>query len=546
MALGTGILAALLSVSFAGAALQIPDQELPPSDPPTEPASPSEPAEPAAPLLVAAGRTQFTNADADVLRLYRAFLDREPDGPGARYWLEIGAEATLDTIAEQFAISEEFTTTYGDLSNREFLEVVYQNVLGRETDLAGMEYWLGLVDDGLPRSLAVRWVTAGAEFIAAYPYEEMSLSKSTFAVLGASGRRSCGGKAITVDLGKNQLPTDGDDVILGTLDDDFIFGLGGNDIICASNGDDTVIGGAGDDTVWGAAGDDQIFGSDGDDILYGERDNDIIVGGSGDDRVRGGDDDDALFGSAGRDLLMGELGNDVVAGGAGDEATFETPTGQPLLAGIYGGEGDDQLFGDEGTDALYGGDGNDLLAGGPGDDIQLGRYNAVSGLYGGDGADTIFGGDGDDALFGEAGPDVLSGGSGDDGIWGGDFDDVLYGGDGDDVMSFIFTGAGTTGSLERGDDIFFGGAGNDTINGMEGDDRMEGGPGEDRLAGGSGNDVLIDLSGVNELVGDFVPLISEGSGADFLQLAGSADQCTSNAESTISGDCEISGVPGIE
>ncbi len=539
MGFSPGIAGTVLAVTTAFASIAAPVADLPPSEPPVEPASPTEPVEPTPSLLVEVGKDKFTLAEADILRLYRAFLNREPDASGAQYWIGIGEGASLDVIAEQFSISQEFTETYGDLSNQEFLEVVYQNVLGRQADDSGFQYWLALVDDGLQRSRAVRWITASAEFRAAYPYEQLSLKRSTFAVLGASGRRTCGGKAVTVDLNKSQMATDGDDVILGTLDDDIIFALGGDDIVCASNGNDTVVGGPGDDLIFGEAGDDVLFGSLGRDSIHGERGDDVAVGGADADVIRGGDGDDSIFGGPGADLLQGELGNDVIAGGAGDETPRAGVVGALIRAGIYGGEGDDRLYGDGGTDTIYGDEGNDMIVGGDGDDAQWGRYNAISGLYGGSGADTLFGSDGNDALFGGSGPDILSGGAGADNIWGGDFDDVLYGGPGDDQMSFIFTAAGITASLEAGNDTFFGGEGDDTINGMEGEDRLDGGPGNDNLAGGSGDDILTDSDGANHLVGDFVPMIADGSGADFLFLPGTNDVCLGSAESVIGEDCEI-------
>lgn len=108
----------------------------------------------------------------DVLRLYRAFFNRDPDLAGAKYWLAVNRNGnSLDQIAEQFALSGEFANAYADSSNTEFLAAVYSNVLGRDYDQAGFDYWLGLLDnEQLTRGGVVRWVAANDEFRAKYPF----------------------------------------------------------------------------------------------------------------------------------------------------------------------------------------------------------------------------------------------------------------------------------------------------------------------------------------------------------------------------------------
>jgi subtilisin family serine protease len=114
----------------------------------------------------------YTSADADTLRLYRAFLGREPDLLGAKYWIGASrAGASADVIASAFAVSTEFTQTYGrDLGNADFLEIVYRNILGRDYDRAGYDYWLRTMAGGLSRPATVRWIAAAPEFKQRFPY----------------------------------------------------------------------------------------------------------------------------------------------------------------------------------------------------------------------------------------------------------------------------------------------------------------------------------------------------------------------------------------
>lgn len=113
---------------------------------------------------------------ADVLRLYRAFFEREPDIGGALYWIGVYEDgATLDDLAWGFSNSTEFRNTYGDsLDNRSFLTIVYGNVLGREPDIGGLNYWMQVMEDGLSRDGVVRWVAGNEEFIIRYRYSDLS------------------------------------------------------------------------------------------------------------------------------------------------------------------------------------------------------------------------------------------------------------------------------------------------------------------------------------------------------------------------------------
>lgn len=115
----------------------------------------------------------FSATDADTLRLYWAFFNRDPDLPGARYWIgEVDRGASLDVIASSFAVSDEFSLRYGATDDRAFLEIVYQNVLGRDADRAGFDYWLGQMGGGLSRGGVVRWMAANDEFVARHPYPD--------------------------------------------------------------------------------------------------------------------------------------------------------------------------------------------------------------------------------------------------------------------------------------------------------------------------------------------------------------------------------------
>jgi len=92
-----------------------------------------------------------TNESADqVARLYYAALDRAPDLNGLTGWtsaLQTGAE-TLAQVAAGFVNSPEFQADYGSLSNQSFVDLLYQNVLGRAADPTGEGNWTNALTAG--------------------------------------------------------------------------------------------------------------------------------------------------------------------------------------------------------------------------------------------------------------------------------------------------------------------------------------------------------------------------------------------------------------
>ena len=82
-----------------------------------------------------------------MVRLYKAYYKRWPDQSGYDYWIrKMQNGASLASVSDYFAQSSEFKRTYGSLTNKQFVALVYDNVLGRPGDQAGMDYWLRRLD----------------------------------------------------------------------------------------------------------------------------------------------------------------------------------------------------------------------------------------------------------------------------------------------------------------------------------------------------------------------------------------------------------------
>ncbi|MEZ5341241.1 MAG: DUF4214 domain-containing protein [Acidimicrobiales bacterium] len=101
-----------------------------------------------------------------VQRLYQAFFRRQSDAGGLAYWVEArSSNISLNQIADVFVTSPEFQQTYGSLNNRQFVDLIYRNVLKRSPDGSGYDYWLSLLAKGkLSRGQLMVQFSDSAEF----------------------------------------------------------------------------------------------------------------------------------------------------------------------------------------------------------------------------------------------------------------------------------------------------------------------------------------------------------------------------------------------
>ncbi|UWR24417.1 DUF4214 domain-containing protein [Sulfitobacter sp. S190] len=101
----------------------------------------------------------------DVYRLYQATLDRAPDEGGFLAWVSqlAGGRDYLGVVGG-FVQSPEFVTTYGNLLDTDFVELLYLNVLDRASDASGLQGWLDVLSEGGTRAEVVRGFAQSDEF----------------------------------------------------------------------------------------------------------------------------------------------------------------------------------------------------------------------------------------------------------------------------------------------------------------------------------------------------------------------------------------------
>lgn len=106
--------------------------------------------------------TEWTD---DVFRLYQATLGRNPDKAGMLNWTDQLANGTpFLTVVDGFVRSQEFQNTYGALDDQAFVTLLYNNVLDRAPDDAGLANWTGFLANGGTREHVVRGFSQSQEF----------------------------------------------------------------------------------------------------------------------------------------------------------------------------------------------------------------------------------------------------------------------------------------------------------------------------------------------------------------------------------------------
>lgn len=124
--------------------------------------------DPASLIETMATSDEFASSVAPMVRLYQAHLQRMPDYDGLVFWVgQLGGGRPLAEISEHFSRSNEFQTKYGSLTDAEYVELVYDNVLDRSPDAAGLAFWVGWLGDGGSRGALMANFSESSEHVAA-------------------------------------------------------------------------------------------------------------------------------------------------------------------------------------------------------------------------------------------------------------------------------------------------------------------------------------------------------------------------------------------
>ncbi|UVW28628.1 DUF4214 domain-containing protein [Massilia sp. H6] len=92
-------------------------------------------------------------------RLYEAALGRPAEKAGLGYWMwRMEGGTSLVTVAQEFTQQPEFAAIYGAApTDAQFLRQLYLNILDREPDAAGYEYWVGRIESSSRAQIMVEF-----------------------------------------------------------------------------------------------------------------------------------------------------------------------------------------------------------------------------------------------------------------------------------------------------------------------------------------------------------------------------------------------------
>ena len=96
--------------------------------------------------------TGLNTDSGEMFRLYNAAFARFPDADGLKYWIDefSSGRNTRRVVAQSFLGSSEFTEKYGsNVSDETYVNNLYKNVLGRDADAEGLNYWVGNLSSGI-------------------------------------------------------------------------------------------------------------------------------------------------------------------------------------------------------------------------------------------------------------------------------------------------------------------------------------------------------------------------------------------------------------
>ncbi len=121
-----------------------------------------------------------------IVGLYIAFFNRAGDEEGLNYWENqasiLGEDRAISKLAEGFASHPKFTDLYSELNNREFVEAIYKNTLGKAGDSEGIDYWTTRLDSGMSRSdMVADFISISLDFNPDEP-QYANLSKEEIAI----------------------------------------------------------------------------------------------------------------------------------------------------------------------------------------------------------------------------------------------------------------------------------------------------------------------------------------------------------------------------
>jgi hypothetical protein len=143
---------------------EIEDVEIPAAE-----SEASEPADVSAPddsmtVYATPKASEYTQVEQFCIRLYQTCLGRDFDKSGLAYWNNalVNRELSGARVAYSFVFSKEYQDK--NVSNDEYVEMLYKTFMNRASDKAGKAYWVDYLNQGLSREYVFQGFCQSQEF----------------------------------------------------------------------------------------------------------------------------------------------------------------------------------------------------------------------------------------------------------------------------------------------------------------------------------------------------------------------------------------------
>ncbi len=180
----------------------------------------------------------------DISLLYIGLLGRQPDEAGLKYWADqLSREAEFYNIIGGFLDSDELQNGddyTGD--TKSFVTSLYINILNRQPDEAGLNYWVQELDSFSSKEKVISGFLESTEYRDANALNTYTIWHNWFE-----------------SFDREVLGTNDAEIFQTTLGDDYIDAGAGDDIIDAKSGNDYIYGGVGSDTITSGEGKDFLI-----------------------------------------------------------------------------------------------------------------------------------------------------------------------------------------------------------------------------------------------------------------------------------------------
>jgi hypothetical protein len=95
--------------------------------------------------------------------LYVAYYGRPADSAGQQFWADQIDAVGVAGVAADFGASAEFDARFGEMSNEELVQNLYQQLFSRDGETAGVEYWTNVLNEGASLAQIAYEIANGAQ-----------------------------------------------------------------------------------------------------------------------------------------------------------------------------------------------------------------------------------------------------------------------------------------------------------------------------------------------------------------------------------------------